>query len=167
MGEFNVEPAPGRISVSGSSSTVSGSSSTSSHPQMRGRIRAAQALLWLAAVAAAVAAIMALASLGAANDDIKVVQTWRAYGLVVFAGLFALLALYPHAYRGVWELVLFHKLALTLTALAYLAQGGIPGTSTIIVSDGILVAVLVAAYVLCRGWSAAPRGANQPQPTTD
>ena len=45
------------------------------------------------------------------------VETWRAYGLVVFAGLFALLAWNPLGHRGLWELVIAHKVALTVTAL--------------------------------------------------
>ncbi|MBM7808225.1 hypothetical protein JOD57_004062 [Geodermatophilus bullaregiensis] len=37
---------------------------------------------------------------------------------MVFAGLFALLAWRPLGYRGVWELVIFHKVAVTTTALS-------------------------------------------------
>ena len=50
------------------------------------------------------------------NPELKVLEAWRAYGLVVFAGLFILLALRPRAMRGVWELAIFDKAALTLTA---------------------------------------------------
>ena len=87
----------------------------------------------------------------------KIAETWRLYGLVVFTGLFALLALRPLQYRGAWELVLFNKLALTVTALAYTAYGGISGTAGIVVWDGGLSLLLIAAYICCRGWTAGPR----------
>jgi hypothetical protein len=65
---------------------------------------------------------------------------------------FALLAARPHASRGIWELAIFHKLAMTITALVYSAGGGIPDTGTTLLGDGLLTLVLVAAYISCRGW---------------
>ena len=118
-----------------------------------GRERAAQALLWLAAVAAAGSAVSAVSDVAAAGGTTRVVETWRAYGFLVFAGLFVLLALRPHGYRGVWELVIANKVALTVTALAYASSGGIAGTGTIIGWDGGLSVLLVAAYVLSRAWA--------------
>lgn len=109
-------------------------------------------LLWLAALGAAVSAASAVSAVVEAADGSKVVETWRLWGFVVFAGLFVLLALRPHAYRAVWELAIFNKLALTASAAFYLAQGGIADAGTILVWDGILAVVLVAAYVCCRGW---------------
>lgn len=41
------------------------------------------------------------------------------YGLVVFTGLFVLLMLRSHHYRGMWELVIASKLAMTFTAVGY------------------------------------------------
>lgn len=120
------------------------------------RHRLGQTLAGLAALGAAISALAALWSLGGVEDATKIVETWRAYGLVVFSALFALLALRPRAYRGVWEIAIFHKLAMTVTALVYLAQGGVVDAGTIVVSDGILSVVLVAAYLLCRGWTAEP-----------
>ncbi len=117
------------------------------------RTRAAQAMLWLAAVAAAISAITAIGDVATADGSSKVVETWRAYGFVVFAGLFALLALRPHGYRGVWELVIFNKLALTVTAILYSVHGGVADTGTIIGWDGGLSVLLVAAYVLSRAWA--------------
>ncbi|RCV49054.1 hypothetical protein DEF23_20120 [Marinitenerispora sediminis] len=110
----------------------------------------------VAALAAAAAALDALWSLGGAADAIKVVSAWRAYGLLVFSALFTLLAARPRAYRGVWEVVIFHKLAMTLTAVVYQVRGGVADADTIIVADGILTVALVSAYVLCRGWSQRP-----------
>jgi hypothetical protein len=108
--------------------------------------------MWVATVAAGLSAISALATLGAADRDTAVVEAWRAYGLVVFAGLFALLAWRPLAWRGVWELVIFHKVALTVTALSYASGAGAADTETIIVWDGGLSVVLLLAYISCRGW---------------
>ena len=54
-----------------------------------------------------------------ADGATKVVETWRMYGLVVFTGLFVLLMLRSHHYRGVWELVIASKLAMTFTAVGY------------------------------------------------
>lgn len=121
-------------------------------PHRRGRVRAARALMGIAAVAAGLATVAAIPAVLDARSDTRVVEAWRAYGLVVFAGLFALLALRPHAYRGVWELVIFHKVALTVTALVFAARGTATDTTTVLVSDGALSVLLVTAYVLCRGW---------------
>jgi hypothetical protein len=117
------------------------------------RTRAAQAMLWLAAVAAAISAIFAIGDVVAADGSSTVVETWRAYGFALFAGLFALLALRPHGYRGVWELAILNKLALTVTAIFYSVRGGIADTGTIIGWDGGLTVVLVAAYALSRAWT--------------
>ena len=112
-----------------------------------------KALLWIAAAGAAGAAVASVAAVVGADGTTKIVETWRLYGLVTFAGLFALLALRPTAYRGVWELVLFNKLALTVTALGYAAHGAISGAGSIIAWDGGLSVLLIAAYLCCRGWT--------------
>src|SRR5215469_2342349 len=116
--------------------------------------RVGRVLLWIAAVGAATAAVSAISTVLGAGGTTKVVETWRLYGFVVFAGLFVLLALRPLAYRGVWELAVLNKVALTVTALAYAARGGISGTGSIIAWDGGLSLLLIAAYVCCRGWTA-------------
>lgn len=118
------------------------------------RDRAGRALMWLAALAAAGSAVAALFTVLDAGDADKVVETWRLSGLIVFAGLFALLALRPRQYRGVWELVIASKLALTITALGYVAHGGITGAGAIAGWDGGLTLVLITAYICCRGWRA-------------
>ncbi len=112
----------------------------------------ASVLTWAAALSAALSAISALAALGAASQDTAVVETWRACGLVVFAGLFALLAWRPLGYRGVWELVIFHKVAVTTAALLYASGACAADTGTVIVWDGGLSVVLLLAYSSCRGW---------------
>lgn len=121
------------------------------------RERAGRALMWLAALGAAGSAGMALLTVLDAGGATKIVETWRLYGLVVFAGLFVLLALHPHRYRGVWELAIVSKLALTVTAAGYAVHGGINGAGAVIGWDGVLTAVLITAYICCRGWTAIPR----------
>lgn len=121
------------------------------------REKIGRALMWLAVLGAVGAAGTALLTVLDAGGATKVVETWRLYGLIVFAGLFALLMLRPHHYKGVWEITIASKLAMTVTAIGYAAHGGITGTGPIIGWDGGLTAVLIAAYVCCRGWTAAPR----------
>lgn len=133
--------------------TTSMPEATASAPRLR-RDRVGRVLLWIAALGAAGAAVSAISIVLGADGTTKVVETWRLYGFVVFTGLFVLLALRPLAYSGVWELAVFNKLALTVTALAYAAHGGISGTGSIIAWDGGLSLVLIAAYVSCRGWTA-------------
>ncbi|MFG3302565.1 hypothetical protein [Micromonospora chersina] len=122
------------------------------------RDRIGRVLLWLAAVGAVAAALGAYGAVADAEPAVKVVETWRAYGFVVFAGLFALLAVRPRGHRAVWALVIFHKVAMTVTALAYSRDAAIEGTGTVLVFDGALSVLLVLALVLCRGWVAEPRG---------
>jgi peptidoglycan/LPS O-acetylase OafA/YrhL len=124
------------------------------------RDRIARWLMWLAAVGAAVSAAISVSAVWQASSATTVVQTWQAYGYLVFAGLFVLLARHPRRYRGVWELVIANKVALTGTALGFAAHGGVAGTSAIIIWDGGLSVVLIVAYVLCRGWSRAPRATD-------
>lgn len=122
------------------------------------RDRIGRVLLWLAAIGAVAAALGAYGAVADAEPAVKVVETWRAYGFVVFAGLFALLAVRPRGHRAVWALVIFHKVAMTMTALAYSRDAAIEGTGTVLVFDGALSVLLVLALVLCRGWVAEPRG---------
>ncbi|MGC3861948.1 hypothetical protein ACPSM1_17345 [Micromonospora chersina] len=122
------------------------------------RDRIGRVLLWLAAIGAVAAALGAYGAVADAEPAVTVVETWRAYGFVVFAGLFALLAVRPRGHRAVWALVIFHKVAMTMTALAYSRDAAIEGTGTVLVFDGALSVLLVLALVLCRGWVAEPRG---------
>lgn len=121
------------------------------------RDRVGRVLLWLAAAAAVAAALGGYGAAADAQPAVTVVETWRAYGFLVFAGLFALLAVRPRGYRGVWPLVIFHKVAMTVTALVYTRNPAIEGTGSILVWDGALSVLLVLAFVLCRGWVAEPR----------
>ena len=140
-----------------SASTATTATTTSHAAAMSLREMVGRALMWVAVLGAAGAAGTALLTVLDAEGATKIVETWRMYGLVVFTGLFVLLMLRPRYYRGVWELVIASKLAMTFTAVGYAAHGGIAGTGAIIGWDGGLAAVLIAAYICCRGWTAVPR----------
>ena len=120
-------------------------------------LRTGRALMATAAVSAQHAAVSSVGVIAEATPETQMVETWRGFGFVVFAGLFALLAIHPLRYRGVWELVLAQKVALTLTAVGYSIAGDAEGTATVIVWDGALSAIVGIAYVACRGWTAGPR----------
>ena len=108
-------------------------------------------LMLLAAFGALSAFLGSIGTATAAGSDTVVAETWRMYGFAVFAGLFVLLALRPRHYAGVWELVIFHKGAVSITAA--LAGGEATGAPTVAVVDGILAAVIIAAYFLARGYT--------------
>jgi len=127
-----------------------------------GRDRIAQYLLWIAALGAGASAAASVSTIWRASGATTMVETWRGYSYLVFAGLFVLLALRPHNYRGVWELVIANKIALAATALAFAARGGIAATGTIIIWDGGLSVLLIAAYLTCRGWSRVPEAGAAP-----
>lgn len=140
-----------------SASTAATATTTSRAAAMSRREIAGRALMWLAALGAAGAAGTALLTVLDAEGATKIVETWRMYGLVVFTGLFVLLMLRPRHYRGLWELVIASKFAMTFTAVGYAVHGGIVGAGAVIAWDGALAAVLIAAYICCRGWTAVPR----------
>lgn len=101
----------------------------------------------------------------AAPDATLVVETWRTLGFLVFAGLWALLAIWPRSLPGVWELVLVHKVAVTVLFLSY---GAAPDArATGLIDLGVVLTTLIA-YALCRGWlswrnvAAAPAVAPRP-----
>lgn len=116
------------------------------------RDQAARVLLVLAAAGALVAMISAIGTVADAGPATRMVETWRLLGFGTFAGLFALLAYRPRYYAGVWELAIANKLTLALFGLAYGA--GTKDASNVLASDGTLALLLVAAYVLSRGWRA-------------
>lgn len=115
-----------------------------------GRLRLARILLIIATVSAVGAAVTQIQVVFDAGGATKVVETWRLYGFVVFAGLFALLAVRPLGNLAVWLLVIMNKLALTVTGLAYQAHGGIADAGTIITWDGGLTVLLLAAFAVSR-----------------
>ena len=106
-------------------------------------------------------AINALATLGALVDGVGLVlaspdpqlmtEAWRTLAYIVFAGLWVITAFAPRRQGGIWELLLIHKIAITVFAIV---NFGVPAAPTHVVVDGFLVVTTALAYVLCRGWQA-------------
>ena len=67
----------------------------------------------------------------------------------MFAGLWAFLAVAPRTQRGMWELILLHKVLVTVHAIAHTDLPGAVRTAWI---DGVVVVATVVAFVLRRGW---------------
>ena len=109
-----------------------------------------QALTWLAAISALIAAGSAISDVTGADHATLVVQTWRMYGLFLCGGLFVLLALRPQVHGAVWALVISNKAALTITTAAYLTHGGIAEATKTGGGDGALTVVLATAYLMSR-----------------
>lgn len=116
------------------------------------RDRGAQIVLWLCAAGAIVATAATASEVSDAEGTLRVVETWRLAGLPVFAGLFVILAAGLRRTAGLWELVLANKIALVAAGATYLS--GTEGASDFVYVDGVLVIMLVVAYVLSRGWTA-------------
>ncbi|GAB3820458.1 hypothetical protein [Kribbella italica] len=84
-----------------------------------------------------------------ASDATVQMEFWVTTAYLVFAGLWALLAWRPRQFRGLWELVLAQKIAVTVFAFVLIDTDG---ASRNAVSDTIMVVTTLAAYFLCRGW---------------
>lgn len=108
-------------------------------------LSAANVLFAFAALASGV-----LQMLDASDDDL-IVETWRTFGFVVFAGLWAMVALWPRRTPGVWELLISHKAAMTIFAIFVIE---VPTARVTALVDGFVVITTAGAYVLCRGWLA-------------
>jgi hypothetical protein len=124
-------------------------------------------LLRVAAVTAVVAAVASLSSVRQAGTQTVVVEVWRLYGLVAFAGLFLILSARPRGNRVLWAVTLGSKALLAMTGIALLLHtpgNAIPGAGDLALSDGMLALVLVAAFWCCRGWvrdEATPRSRSE------
>ena len=116
------------------------------------RDRIARVLLVLAAVGAGFATVSAAADLSDIEGTARLAETWRMLGFPVFAGLFLILARTPRRIAGLWELVLANKLALVIAGATFLSD--VDGSNDFVYGDGALVALIAAAYVLTRGWTA-------------
>jgi Na+-driven multidrug efflux pump len=117
------------------------------------RLLIAKVLLWVATAAALLAAVAAVSGVSEAANEIKILLVWQLLGYVVFAGLFALLALQPHGQLPIWGLVVFNKAALAVIGVIFLTQGGVAGADQLVVWDGALVVILVLAFVFSRSRS--------------
>ena len=85
----------------------------------------------------------------AAGPDTFFMQWWRTLAYLVFAAIFALLALRPRSTPGMWEIVLIQKVAITVIGYLNINAAEAPRDSTV---DLYLVVLMVPAWILCRGW---------------
>ena len=118
----------------------------------RAAMTGARVLVGLAAVGALAAAATSIGAVRDAGPESLVVEVWRLAGFVVFSGLFALLAYRPLHYAGVWELVIAHKLALTIAALTFASDAD--GAGQVAAGTDQVNQTVLAAYVMSRGWRA-------------
>lgn len=118
------------------------------------RLLAARVLLALATVGAVASSVGSVATVIGASADTRVVEAWRGLGLLFFGGVFTLLAVRPHAQRGLWEVTLLNKLLLTVVMAVLGATGAATAAWATAAADGVLTLLLVSAYVLVRGWRA-------------
>lgn len=77
-----------------------------------------RALMVVAVVLTVVAFADGIRRMGIAATDRIWIETWRTFAYMVFAGLFALLALRPRNSPAIWELTYGHKLAVVLFGLS-------------------------------------------------
>lgn len=113
--------------------------------------RIAALLIILAALGAVYGAVTGAAAAGAAGAETKLVEWWRVTGLLMFAGIFVLLAIGPRKYPGLWELVIFNKLILTVIESNLIGQNAANAQFSAVV-DGILIAVILTAYFISQGY---------------
>lgn len=118
------------------------------------RDRAGAVLLYISAAGAVASAVSAVAVVGDADAAAQGAEAWRMIGYVLFAAIFVLLARAPRQLRGLWEATIVAKAALPLAGLT--VASGADDATTFVVADGLLVVVLVVAYALTAGWTAAP-----------
>jgi len=113
--------------------------------------RLGRGLMWIAALGAFSAFLSAYGTLNAATSETIWVQTWRLFGFLVFAGMFALLALRPRNSVGIWELAFFHKAAMAVAALFLSGANEAAMAGSI---DAILAVFIAISYILTQGWVA-------------
>jgi uncharacterized transporter YbjL len=120
-------------------------------PTIRDRI--ATALMLVSALGALYAFITAIGAVQTAGPATQQVETWRMFGFLMFAGVFILLGVWPRRLPGLWELTIANKVGLTVVE-ALLTRNDAAGAQSAAIADAILSALLVAAYLLSRGYTA-------------
>lgn len=111
--------------------------------------RIGRGLLWFCSVSTLGAFALGIQIMTEVSDERVLTEAWRTFAYLVFAGLWAMLAIAPRGWRGVWELVLIQKIAITVFALVTF---DLPDAQKTFFVDATLVVATLAAYVLCRGW---------------
>ncbi|CAL8978796.1 hypothetical protein PROP_02596 [Propionicimonas sp. T2.31MG-18] len=111
--------------------------------------RIAQVLLWLSALAAALAAAGGVGEVVASAAASRFVELWRVVGFATFAVIFAVLAASGRRVpAGIWIAVIANKVVLTAFGLAWSASAD--GAAAAMWWDGALSLALIAAFLLTR-----------------
>jgi hypothetical protein len=131
-------------------------SSSSTLPAWRDR--PGRGLMFLASIGAVGAFALSVPVVRSAPPETLWVETWRMFGFLVFAGMFALIAMRPRPSAGVWELAFLHKLAMAITALVVSNARDAIMAGTV---DAALVVFIAAAYFCTRGWQSWQISAHQ------
>ncbi|WP_440098866.1 hypothetical protein [Streptosporangium sp. H16] len=113
--------------------------------------RIGRTLMALNAVATLVAFAGGVMIMTSVSDDRVITEAWRTFAYIVFAGLWAILAVAPRRQWGLWELLLLQKSAITVYSFA---MWDMPDASSTALIDLAVTVTTAAAYVLCRGWYA-------------
>jgi hypothetical protein len=115
--------------------------------------RIATVLMLVSALGALYAFITAIGAVQTATPATQQVETWRLFGFLMFAGVFVLLSLWPRRLPGLWELTIASKVGLTVVEALLIGNHAV-GAQAAAIADAILSALLVAAYLLSRGYTA-------------
>jgi hypothetical protein len=118
----------------------------------------------------AAAALLAFASglmiMASVSDERVITEAWRTFAYIFFAGIWVILTVSPRRQKGLWELLLFQKGAITAYSFVMWHLPDAPLTALI---DLAVTGTTLIAYVLCRGWLAwrtsSPEPANGGRPT--
>jgi hypothetical protein len=113
--------------------------------------RLGRGLMGLAALGALFAFVSSMAAVRNAGPETVWLETWRMFGFLVFAGMFALLAWKPRSAVGVWELAFGHKAAMAIAALFLIPARDASSAGLV---DGVLAVMILIAYSCTRGWLA-------------
>jgi hypothetical protein len=111
--------------------------------------RFGRGLMLLASIGALAAFVFSIDAVRSASSNIIWVEAWRMFGFLVFAGMFALLAIRPRRSPGMWELAFFHKVAMGIAAVVL---SGVPEAASAGMIDAVLAVMIAVAYVATRGW---------------
>lgn len=108
----------------------------------------ASVFLLFASLGAVFAFATSLNAVRMGGPETVIAESWRLFGLLVFAGIFLLLASRPQLYPGIWELAILHKAATATYLFAF--ANDVPEATATAALDGGLTIVLVVAYLLVR-----------------